>query len=192
MQVKVRATFCRPNNHSDGQSPPPSQISEHTKRSQNMKKEKNRESIERRKEKNADFKPNSEGSDKQKFALYITQESMDAINDIYKTDNCSSRSEFIEKGVKFYIGFLRASESVNYISPLLTAMLNSTVMNSEQRINRNLFKIAVELGKLSHMVAAANEVDDETVRDLHRMCVEEVRRINGVISAESAVKFQQD
>ena len=117
---------------------------------------------------------------------------MSAINDIYKTDNCSSRSEFIEKGVKFYIGFLRASESVNYISPLLTAMLNSIVLNSEQRINRNMFKVAVELGKLSHMIAAANEVDDETVRDLHRMCVEEVRRINGVISTESAVKFQQD
>ncbi|MBQ8196066.1 MAG: hypothetical protein IJZ47_11985, partial [Oscillospiraceae bacterium] len=89
-------------------------------------------------------------------------------------------------------GFLRASESVNYLSPLLTAMLNSTVMNSEHRINSNLFKIAVDLGTLSHMIAAANEVDDETVRDLHRMCVEEVRRINGGISTESAVKFQQD
>lgn len=70
--------------------------------------------------------------------------------------------------------------------------MDAVVHGAEQRINRNLFKIAVELGKLSHMIAAANEVDSETVRELHKMCVDEVRHINGVISLESAVEFQNE
>ena len=66
------------------------------------------------------------------------------------------------------------------------------VHGSEQRINRNLFKIAVELGKLAHAIAAANDVDEDTMQELHAMCVDEVRCINGVINFESAVKFQKE
>lgn len=157
-----------------------------------MKDRKNMESIGLENEEKGDFKPDYEGSCKLKFALYISKESMKSVNELYKPDNCSSRSEFIEKAVKFYAGYICADKSVNYISPLLTSMLEAAVLNSEQRISRNLFKIAVELGKLSHMLAASNEIDDGVVRELHRMCVEEVRRINGVITCESAVEFQRD
>ena len=38
--------------------------------------------------------------------------------------------------------------------------------------------------------AAANEVDDETMRYLHEMCVDEVRKINGIITYENAEKYQ--
>ena len=44
-----------------------------------------------------------------------------------------------------------------------------------------IFKVAVELGKLSHMTAAMNDVDEETLKCLHAMCVTEVRKINGII-----------
>ncbi|MCH5205066.1 MAG: hypothetical protein J1F03_09965 [Oscillospiraceae bacterium] len=60
------------------------------------------------------------------------------------------------------------------------------------RPNRNLFKIAVEPGKIAHTLAAVNDVDEDTLRELHAMCVDEVSHINGTISFESAVKFQQE
>lgn len=129
---------------------------------------------------------------KKRIPLWIYPSTEEQINRIFESDNCKSPSEFIEKAVKFYIGFLNADGNVSYLAPRITSSVDAVIHGSEKRINRNLFKIAVELGKLCHMIAAANEVDDETVRDLHRMCVEEVRRINGVISTESAVKFQQD
>lgn len=58
--------------------------------------------------------------------------------------------------------------------------------------NRGWYKVAVELGKLSHMTAALNDVDDETLKSLHAMCVTEVRKINGIIDYEDAVSYQQD
>ena len=36
---------------------------------------------------------------KRKFALWIKQSTIDMVEGIYKEDNCSSRSEFIEKAI---------------------------------------------------------------------------------------------
>ena len=44
---------------------------------------------------------------KRKFALWIRAETMEKIEALYKKDNCRSRSEFIEKAVLFYSGYLR-------------------------------------------------------------------------------------
>ena len=37
-----------------------------------------------------------------------------------------------------------------------------------------------------------DDVDEETLRQLHSMCVSEVRKINGIIDYEDAVKFQKE
>lgn len=81
---------------------------------------------------------------------------------------------------------------MNYLSPRITSSVDAVVHGAEQRVNRNLFKIAVELGKVAHAVAAANDVDEDTMQELHAMCVDEVRHINGVINFENAVKFQKE
>lgn len=110
----------------------------------------------------------------------------------YKGDNCKSQSEFIEKAIKFYIGYLDEEKGIDYISPMITETIKSTIQGTEQRLSRLLFKVAVELGKLSHMTAAVNDVDDETLKSLHIMCVNEVRKINGIISYENAVEYQKE
>lgn len=93
--------------------------------------------------------------------------------------------------MKFYIGYLRQQEEVNYLSLLITETVKAQIKGTEQRLARLLFKVAVELGKLSHMTAAINDVDDETLQSLHAMCVNEVRKINGIIDYEDAVDYQQ-
>ena len=43
---------------------------------------------------------------KNKFALYIRDSTMEIIEQKYRADNCSSKSEFIEKAILFYAGYL--------------------------------------------------------------------------------------
>lgn len=129
---------------------------------------------------------------KEKMAVYFQPETMRKIEQEYKDDNCASKTEFIEKAVTFYIGYLRQQEEVNYLSPLITETVKAQIKGTEQRLARLLFKVAVELGKLSHMTAAINDVDDETLDKLHAMCVNEVRKINGIIDYEDAVDYQKD
>ena len=130
-------------------------------------------------------------ANKVKFALWVYPRTMKDVEVHFKGDNCKSQSEFIEKAIKFYIGYLDEEKGVNYISPMITETVKAQIKGTEQRLARLLFKIAVEHGKLSHMLAA-NDVDDETLRQLHIMCVNEVRKINGIIDYEDAVEYQRE
>ena len=146
--------------------------------------------------KNATTKPNSSINsgvrNKEKFALWIYPETMEEVGYTYESDNCRSKSEFIEKAIKFYLGYLKQERNVNYLSPRITSSVEAVVHGMEMRLSRNLFKIAVELGKISHTLAAAYNVDEDTLRELHEMCVDEVKHINGMIIFENAVRFQNE
>ena len=129
-------------------------------------------------------------TEKTKVSCYFMPHTLADVDHIYKSDNCSTRTEFIEKAVRFYLGYLNEESGVNYISPMITETVKAEIKGTEQRLARLMFKVAVELGKLSHMLAAVNEIDNETLRDLHTMCINEVRKINGIINYEDAVDYQ--
>lgn len=127
-----------------------------------------------------------------KFPLWIYPQTKEDVKNHYKYDNCKSQSEFIEKAISFYIGYLDEERSVSYISPMITETVKATIKGTEQRLARLIFKVAVELGKISNILAAVNDIDDETIRQLQAMCVNEVKKINGIISYEDAVEIQRE
>lgn len=49
---------------------------------------------------------------KTKFALWITPECKRLVDDYYADDQCQSRSEYIEKAILFYTGFLYAEKQI--------------------------------------------------------------------------------
>ena len=53
------------------------------------------------------------------------------------------------------------------------------------------FKIAVELSKLSQVIAYSHDIDEEALSRLHLKCVEEVKFINGAIDFENAYRYQK-
>ena len=131
--------------------------------------------------------------DKIKFPLYLYPDTMDIVNTLYEHDNCGSKTEFIEKAVRFYCGYLLNKEhtATEFIAPQLATITEGIVKGSEQNLSRAMFKIAVELGALTHMFAAMNDVDDATLYKLRLMCSDEVKRINGIINFEKAVRYQR-
>lgn len=131
---------------------------------------------------------------KQRFGLKIFPETLEIVDTLFEHDNCKSRSEFIEKAVRFYCGYLLNKEhtATEFIAPQLAEITEGIVKGSEQKLSRAMFKIAVELGAVTHMLAAMNDVDEETLKSLHAMCVNEVRKINGIIDYEDAVEYQRE
>lgn len=112
--------------------------------------------------------------------------------DTFYTNKNNVTSEFIEKAILFYIGYLSQQDNLNYISPMITKTVKAQINDTEQRLARLLFKVAVELGKLTHLLAAANDVEDETLRQLLVMCINEVRKINSAIDCKDAVRYQKE
>ena len=59
-------------------------------------------------EKSTDIAEENDGvtAEKIKFPLYVFPETMKTVDILYKSDNCSSRTEFLEKAIRFYCGYL--------------------------------------------------------------------------------------
>ena len=105
--------------------------------------------------------------------------------------NCRSRSEFIEKAVRFYMGYLGTEDTSEYLSDALVATLRGIIADSTNRTNGILFKCAVELNMLCHTIAAHFRADPIHTRELRAYAVDEVKRTNGQVSFESAVRSQR-
>ena len=130
---------------------------------------------------------------KKTFGLQVYPETMLLVDSLFKRDNCRSKSEFIEKAVRFYCGYILNKEdaAMEFIAPQIKTMTDGIIKSSEQRLSRAMFKIAVELGAVTHILAATNYIDDNTLFDLRNMCTDEVKRINGIINFEKAVRYQR-
>ena len=74
-------------------------------------------------EENADVKASEVGSKKIKYAFHITSECMKAIKEMYKKDGSSTRNEFIENDVNFYIDYLKGGTMTNYLAPIIKEWL---------------------------------------------------------------------
>ena len=128
---------------------------------------------------------------KQKFALWIHPEALEKVEKNYRDDDCKSRSEFIEKAILFYAGYLTANDYRGYFPNIIVSTLKGNLDSLENRMASLLFKMAVELSMVLHVTAANNEIDDATLSRLRGMCVEEVKRLHGSVRMEDAVKFQK-
>lgn len=105
--------------------------------------------------------------------------------------NCKSRSEFIEKALHFYMGYLGTKDVSEYLPDELTATLHEIVTGSADRTNSLLFKCAVEQGIMAHTIAAHFGDAMEDRRALRGYVTDEVKRTNGQIRFEDAQDIQR-
>lgn len=128
---------------------------------------------------------------KKKFALWMYPDTLEKIGEIYREDNCESKSEFIEKAVNFYIGYLTSEDKKSYLPSVVTSTLKSIVAESDNRQNCMLFKLAVEIAIMQNLVASSQDIDRLALERLRGECVKEVKRLNGNFSFEDAVYWQK-
>ena len=128
---------------------------------------------------------------KVRHVVWLSPQTVSRLDECVAALNCRSRSEFVERAINFYSGWLSAQKHTDYFTEAVSQTVAGLMATTENRLARLQFKEAVELAKLSHMLAAASDIDEETLRRLHVRCVEEVKRINGVVRLEDAVDFQR-
>ena len=126
-----------------------------------------------------------------RVGLYLEQEVLDLCDSLLGLAEVRSRNEFVVEALRFYCGYLTSKKAEDYLLQSLSSVMTGTVQDSENRIARMDFKLAVELSKLAHVIAYTHEVDEEALHKLHLKCLEEVKRINGAIDFESAYKYQK-
>lgn len=128
---------------------------------------------------------------KRRFQFWVKPSTLELVCRYMEDDNCSSQSEFIEKAVLFYTGYLSAKENKNYLPNIVTSTLKGIVAESDNKQSRLLFKLAVEMAMMMNLLAASQEVDKVSLERLRGECVREVKRLNGSFSFEDALDWQK-
>ncbi len=133
----------------------------------------------------------SDFEQKNKYMLYARPETIAKAESMYKIEGSKSRSEFIEHAINFYSGYINSNNSLDYFPEVIVSSVQGTLGMFENRISSLLFKNAVELAMMMHITAANFRIDQDTLSRLRGKCVNDVKRLNGRIDFEDAVKYQK-
>ena len=132
-----------------------------------------------------------ERDNKKRTAVWLTPGVIRRMDGWLEEDNCKTRSEFIEKALRFYMGYPATEDTSEYLSRALVDTLRGTLADNENRLRTLLFKLCVEVNMMGHTVAAHFRADPVNRRELRAFAVDEVLRTNGKISFDDALDLQR-
>ena len=132
-----------------------------------------------------------EHDNKKRTAVWLTPGVIRRMDGWLEEDNCKTRSEFIKKALRFYMGYLATEDTSEYLSRALVDTLRGTLANNENRLRTLLFKLCMEVNMMGHTVAAHFRADPVNRRELRAYAVDGVLRTNGKISFDDALDLQR-
>ena len=130
---------------------------------------------------NADEKMTSRGVSLEDYKWVLYSEKA-------KKHGFKTRNDFIRASVEFYLQWLERGDSETFLTPALEQVITAKLRDSENRMSRMLFKIAVEQNFLAHILASTTELQDYQIRKLYQDAIDEVRETNGSIGVQDAFK----
>ena len=128
---------------------------------------------------------------KNRHTVWLTDETWKMVGDQYKGDNCSTQNEYIEKAIRFYVGYRNEECDGYYLPNTLSSMLEGSLTALGDRIGRLLFKLSVEESMMMHIIAHDTDINLETLKKLRDKCVQDVMQTHGQISFKDILKFQK-
>ena len=128
---------------------------------------------------------------KERATVWFSPSVKDKIEERYRADNCKSQSEFIEKAVEFYLGYLNTKNASAFLPGVLSTVIIGLMDNFGQRIGSMLYKLAIEQNMCNHLLAEDTDMDARDYQLLRGRSTREVQSTNGHISFKDALDFQK-
>jgi hypothetical protein len=122
----------------------------------------------------------------------IEEEVADKLKKSYTIDGSKTKSEFVERAIIFYCGYVTAENSRDYLPRIVISTIQGTLDSFENRMAKLLFKIAVEISLLNKVTASITDFEDFDLDNARVECINDVKRINGSISLAQAVRDEEN
>ena len=88
----------------------------------------------------------------------------------------------------FYIEFLNTKSSSKFLTPALESVIDAKNRDSEGRINRNLYRLAVEQNHLARIIAYTYDIPDDVLKQLRAQAIRDVQETNGTIRVDDIIR----
>jgi metal-responsive CopG/Arc/MetJ family transcriptional regulator len=132
----------------------------------------------------------SETNNSSRIGVYIGDDLLARCDAAMEKTNADSRSEFIRDALEHYIAVINMQESSRVLTPALESVIGSKIALTEDRINRIVFKLGVEVAMMNNILASTHNIASDSMDALRRYCTDEVASIGGRYRLEDAVEFQ--
>ena len=126
-----------------------------------------------------------------KFPLWLMPETKVTVERLYRQDGCSSQSEFMEKAIQFYCGYLQSEYAGDFLPKILGETLEAILSMFGDRIGRLLFKQTVEHNVMNHILACDTDIDAATYQKMRGMSYQEVVQTHGQISFPEVLRKEK-
>ena len=123
-------------------------------------------------------------SKKEKFALYLPPDLRTEVEEHCRKNGGHSLTAFIEKAMRFYLGYLDAQDAGIFLPAAIRSCINGHLGTMENRMASLLFKQAVELDMCERILADSYRLDEEYLRRKRAESIESVKRTNGKLRFE--------
>ena len=110
-----------------------------------------------------------------KFPLWLMPETKATVERLYRQDGCSSQSEFMERAILIYCGYLQSEYAGDFLPKILGETLEAILSMFGDRIGRLLFKQTVEHNVMNHILASDTDIDAATYQKMRG-----IDRMNGM------------
>ena len=103
-----------------------------------------------------------------------------------------SRNDFIRDAIDFYIACQSRESVERYLTPALESVISAKIRDTENRLSRILFKLAVDQNRLARFLARYDGFDDDAVDEMRSLSLNQVKRTNGTIDADHVLKERDE
>ena len=126
---------------------------------------------------------------KKSYNFYLTPEENEMIDASLVPADASSRSEFVEKAIRYYAASLGADMHKEILSEELIRVIRDNIKNAENHIASALFKMAGEQAVLSLLFAdrIVGDIDRDELRAYRNDAYNTVRKWHGVFTFDDAL-----
>lgn len=128
----------------------------------------------------------------EKHNINFTPENYKKAMEHYQEYNFRSVSELVDKALEFYLAYRAAGEAEIYLTEALTQTLRSTVQQTENRLAKVLYKLAVEDAMMKQLLVGATRISPDQVKALRKYCIDEIKTLNGILDLNTAAKRQAE
>ena len=133
-----------------------------------------------------------EEQEKERHTIWLSEEAWQRVKQMYKEDDCLTHSEFVEKAIWFYAGYLHTDRASAFLPRVLLDTLEGSLGVFGDRLGRLLFKLVVEHNMTNHLLGGDVDMTRDEYSKMRGSSVREVAATHGSISFKDVLLFHQE
>ena len=129
---------------------------------------------------------------KRKFALWIRPPCWKRWIPCTKKTTAPAAASSWRRLYSSTLATLTCNHAQDYLAQVIPSTVKGIMDETANRMGRLLFKMAVEQAVTENILAAVCSVDPQDLTRLRGQCIEEIRKTNGILSFDEALRWQRD